>query len=419
ANLTRFIYLKKKLRDLFPPTSQIWDDSIERRSQIDALRKTVLVHNDIYENDEMHVFPQSQSELWKEGFDEEKQKYIGSQWAKYLRAPEIYFQILQRCKNKLVTLSDLAKVRFGIKTGANEFFYLDEAEIKRKAIEKPFWTHKNKEGKTVSNKAVMRGREMTTPTINPENLESLILFISKDKKKLKGTNVLKYIEEGEQKNYNERETCANREPKRRWYDLGEDISDVIAFPQRFRQRHIVFHNPQNVSLNKNLYGVKPYNENLNKVIAIALNSTWVAFCLEIIARQPGGGGAPLDIDVYIAAKVLLPKAEFLEKHRNKVEKLNILTREIGTIFEELGADLPEEFAFEKVKKDRLELDKIILRDILGLSEAEHLEIYRSVIDLVSARLSRAKSVSKRNKSKGGSVADAMTGNIAEDLINGD
>jgi len=75
--------------------------------------------------------------------------------------------------------------------------------------------------------------------------------------------------------------------------------------------------------------------------------------------------------------------------------------------------------FKIVKKDRFELDKIILQDILGLSKAEHLEIYRAVIDLVSARLSRAKSVQKRSKNKGGSVGDAMTGNIAEDLINGD
>ena len=418
-NLVRFVYLKKKLRDLFPPTSQIWEDSIERRNQIDALRKTILVHNDIYENAEMHIFPRSQKELWDEGFDTEKQRYIGSQWAKYLRAPEIYFQILQKCKNKLVPLSDLAKVRFGIKTGANEFFYLNDAEIKRKGIERPYWTHKNKEGKTVLNKAVMRGREMTTPTIKPEPLESLILFVSKDKKKLKGTNILRYIEEGEQKGYDKRETCASREPKRRWYDLGEDINDVIAFPQRFRQRHIIFHNPQNVSLNKNLYGVTPYNKNLNKAVAIALNSTWITFCLEIIARQPGGGGAPLDIDVYIAAKVLLPRVELLEKQKENIEKLEVLTREIGTIFEEIGANSPDEVAFEKVKKDRFELDKIILQDILGLSEAEHLEIYQAVIDLVGARLARAKSVQKRSKKKGGSVGDAMTENLSDEYMNGD
>jgi hypothetical protein len=48
-----------------------------------------------------------------------------------LRAPEIFFKILEKGKGKLVPLKEVAEVRFGIKTGANEFFYLTEEEIKR------------------------------------------------------------------------------------------------------------------------------------------------------------------------------------------------------------------------------------------------------------------------------------------------
>lgn len=418
-NLVRFVYLKKRLRDFIEPTSQIWESSISRKNQIESLRKTILAHNDIYENEEMRVFPISQNELWEEGFDEEKNRFVGAKWGKYLRAPEIYFEILQKCKDKLVPLKELAKVRFGIKTGANDFFYLTEKEIEKHKIEWKFWTHKNKKGKTIPNKVILRASEVSTPTISPDNLQNLVLFIKDSLKKLRKKNIEKYIEKGKREKYDERPTCASREPSRNWFDLGEDISDLIAFPQRFRKRHIVLHNPERVSLNKNLYGVEPKNKDLTKSIALILNSTLIAFWLEFVARQPGGGGAPLDVDVYVSANLLIPKAKELLKRKKDFEKIKLLEREIGSIFEELGAFSPSEVSFEKVRKDRLELDKIILQDILGLTETEHLEIYRAVIDLVSSRLSRAKSVTKRSNSKGGSVDDAMRNNLTEDLLNGD
>ncbi|MEO0009758.1 MAG: hypothetical protein ABIK51_04460, partial [candidate division WOR-3 bacterium] len=43
---------------------------------------------------------------------------------------------------------------------------------------------------------------------------------------------------------------------------------------------------------------------------------------------------------------------------------------------------------------RRELDKIIMGDILGLTEEEQLEVYRAVVDLVRARLEKAKGVKK-------------------------
>lgn len=49
---------------------------------------------------------------------------------KYLRAPDIYFTILEKGRDKLVRLGDIAEVRFGIKTGANEFFYLEDVTEK-------------------------------------------------------------------------------------------------------------------------------------------------------------------------------------------------------------------------------------------------------------------------------------------------
>jgi hypothetical protein len=42
-----------------------------------------------------------------------------------LRAPNLFFEMLEACGTRLCHLDALACVRFGIKTGANGFFYLE------------------------------------------------------------------------------------------------------------------------------------------------------------------------------------------------------------------------------------------------------------------------------------------------------
>ncbi len=63
--------------------------------------------------------------LMEEGRDERGQYGSGKWGGLYLRAPDIYFRILEKAGDKLVRLGDVAEVRFGIKTGANDFFYLE------------------------------------------------------------------------------------------------------------------------------------------------------------------------------------------------------------------------------------------------------------------------------------------------------
>ena len=88
-----------------------------------------------------------------------------------------------------------------------------------------------------------------------------------------------------------------------------------------------------------------------------------------------------------------------------------------SVFKEI-APSPAEVSFEKVRPDRLELDKIVLRDMLGLSEKEHLEVYRAVVDLVKSRLEKAKSVGKKSKKGEGSLGVALSENFSDDFDNG-
>ena len=91
--------------------------------------------SEVYSNNTFRVYPITNKELKESGTEYESEsiesiglgQYIGDKWGgKYLRAPDVFFTILDKGKEKLVKLSDVAEVRFGIKTGVNEFFYLTD-----------------------------------------------------------------------------------------------------------------------------------------------------------------------------------------------------------------------------------------------------------------------------------------------------
>jgi len=61
------------------------------------------------------------------------------------------------------------------------------------------------------------------------------------------------------------------------------------------------------------------------------------------------------------------------------------------------------------------LDKIIMGEILGLTEEEQLEVYRAVIDLVKSRIEKAKSFGKRKKIEEGVDIDLFMKTIKDKI----
>jgi len=120
-NTVKFVNFKKPFEEIMFTETFLKIEEIKERKQTEDFK----------------IFPIKQIDLWKEGIgiskdkiswkEIEKQPYTGDKWGgKYLRAPEIYWKILEKGKDKLVRLGDIADVRFGIKTGANEFFYVED-----------------------------------------------------------------------------------------------------------------------------------------------------------------------------------------------------------------------------------------------------------------------------------------------------
>ena len=298
-------------------------------------------------------------------------RYGGNKWGgKYLRAPEIYWTILEKGKGKLVRLGDIAEVRFGIKTGANEFFYLDDAKIREWGIEKEFLRP-----------VLRRPKECERILIDPKVLQYKVFLINKPKGELKQTGALKYIEYGESQGYHLLATCASRPL---WYNLGETRPTQIAAKMTTKYRHYFPVCRTEILVDHRFYEIRPINESVYG-LAASLNAPIVPLWLESTGRAYGGGGGPLDIMVYELKQALLINPELLSTDAHFWSE-EILKRPVLHIWKE--AELSDRRAFDEA-----------FFDLLGLTRGERDGVYEALIDLVKGRLEKAKSLRPPDRHK--------------------
>ena len=50
-------------------------------------------------------------------------EYFGGKWGVYLRAPDLWFDLIDRFGDRFTSLGELAEIRFGVKSGKDDFFY--------------------------------------------------------------------------------------------------------------------------------------------------------------------------------------------------------------------------------------------------------------------------------------------------------
>ncbi|MFA4798539.1 HsdM family class I SAM-dependent methyltransferase [Pyrococcus kukulkanii] len=422
-NLVKFVYLKKPLAEV-----------IRKFGDVDKLRYFIETTNKLYDDEYLFINPIPQEELGP------------GKWGRYLRAPAVYWKILSR--GKWVKLKDVAKVRRGFTTGANWFFYVedvtDEIDDKKFAT-----TVKNKltirdieEAKAEGLRVVRNGKnelwlieeELLKPVIkSPREIRKYYVdetevkykvFLvpkKKDKKDEKDkkdktpeqeqvieevrTNyphAWRYIEHGEKEGVHENPTCKTRKP---WFCLGGEIIGDIVMNERVGERCAFYWN-QKVNINKNLYAIYIKQDDHKKTIWGLLNSTITRLFIETEVRSLTGAVTAVDIDVNVAESIRIPDPKSIgnpEEIVGAMEKLK--DTEVLSIFDELGATTPEEVSLDKVKPERLALDRAVLKAVgFGDDEIDDvlLELYRAVVDTVKSRLEKAESV-QNEKSKRNSV----------------
>ena len=392
----------------------------------------------ITKDEDFRIFPITYAELTEAGSiyeDESKKKlgygkYIGDKWGgKYLRAPDIYRTIMEKGKDKFVRLGDIAEVRRGFTTGANDFFYVEDLtdkiteldferienlkdiqtieEIKEKKLRvvKP---SKYKSGDKDYKlfliedeflKPVIKSpRELKTITVNEKDLKYKVLICNKAKNELTGKYILNYIHWGENVEieikqgkdkgkkivgYNNISTIKARKI---WWDLGRRRISEFVVPSKVGERFGVWVNGKYFT-DKILYDCYLNDNETIIIIKDILNSTLTRYFIEIFSRQLTGAQAISDIDVIVYKKTLILNPKLISS------SILSLNKNIYSIFKELGfkQNIPVSQQEPNPLPDRKELDDIIF-DAIGLTEEERKEVYWATAELVQNRLKKAKSV---------------------------
>lgn len=291
-------------------------------------------------------------------------EYTGNKWGgKYLRAPEIFFTILEKGKDKLVKLGDIADVKRGFTTGVNEFFYLDKDKIKEWQIESEFL------------KPIVKSpRECKSILINPKELINKVFMCHKSKSELKGTNALKYIEWGEKQKYHKRPSCSGRD---KWWDLGNRKGARLNF-------NYLINDIGDTYIGEAFFSDNFQEIHTEKNLEVFLNSS-VSWLFQNLSGRTSFGGGLLKIQTYELERILV-----LEIVKNN---FLVLKRETKSVFEEIGIN-PDKLIREQEPRplpDRKELDDTIF-NILDLTNQERKEVYWAVAELVQNRLNKARSV---------------------------
>jgi hypothetical protein len=300
-------------------------------------------------------------------------RYIGNKWGgKYLRAPDIFFTILE--KGKLVRLGDIAEVRRGFTTGANEFFYLEPTGKPAPAGYLHVRNGAGWEGEIEEEflKPILKSaKDSDTILIDPAKLRTRLFLCHASKAELSGTRALEYIRWGESKAFDKKPSVQGR---RCWYDVGhKEPADAIVL-RRIGERMPVFE-ANGVLEDCVLFGISRLYSSLNlHAFLAALNATWTRLYIELMTRQLTGAQAVADTNVYLVKEVpifdfRLISGSTLEDFLRAYRQMRV--RPCVSIFTEKDAP------------DRRALDEVVF-DVLGLTVGEREAVYEAVINLVRA-----------------------------------
>ena len=253
-------------------------------------------------------------------------------------------------------LGDIAEVRRGFTTGANEFFYLNTERIQEWGIESKFL------------KSVIKSpRECKSIRVDPSQLQFKLFMCHADKATLAGTAALEYIRWSESQGFHQRPSCKGRS---RWWDLGEDSGNSI-FVKEADETSAVFYNPDNY-----LVDCRLYYANLSNDILLFLNSAISAMFFELYSRSGLGKGArSMMVSDYADVPTLT--------------KINVDEETAESLLKRISPLPPRRIV--NSKSEWSDLDAIIF-DALNLTRGERDGVYEAVVNLVESRLRKARSL---------------------------
>ena len=259
--------------------------------------------------------------------------YLGGKWGVYVRAPDLWFEMLDRFGTRLQPLGELSSVRFGVKSGKDCFFFpkdVSQTCLDEHADVQDFRNTYGVPRKKVADgsvKLVSCGKgwgeirpieakylvpevhslmDINGFTVAPGDCSRQMLLVGLPRDKLKGTYVLRYIEWGEKQGYHKGPTCAARvTEKREWYDLTAQERPSVILPKIQQYRLFTILNRDRLHAASALLGLYDLSLGEAEEICGILNSTFAVLSRILFARVHGVEGS-IQLDVYSAEMMLVP-----------------------------------------------------------------------------------------------------------------
>lgn len=433
-NLVRFVQLRVPLAEILE------NDGTEdgRQHASERLRDLILSTESDTRTDQYRILVRTQQQLWEEGCrlvatigtedegeevkeDSEESDsmhdwyrpsaYRGGKWGRYLRAPDFFFEIMDKYGAAFVPMWEIADVRFGIKSGCDDFFFPEDHSADALSSEPEPTGFKDRYG--VARSKVESGKikiieagdgsvwpieakflepevhstmEIESLMVDRGKLKRFILLVNLPKARLEGSLVLNYIKYGEKETFggdkpvSERSTCASREL---WYNLTGGMRGDVLWPMIQKFRHIAAANPDALICNHNLFDVQAKEVRHKALLPAALNSSIVALFKHFYGRFAGMEGTlkteVVDVNMLPVPDVRRASPDLAVRLVEAFQKLAV--REVGYFLEDAFLEMvpldrlakietsPPEYPVEMRQSDRQELDRAIL-ELVGVPKAE-------------------------------------------------
>jgi type I restriction-modification system DNA methylase subunit len=282
---------------------------IKKSMEIRDLVSLISSKNIDYEDEAVRLHLQKQEKLNPE-----------EKWGKYLRAPTVFYKIIDH--PKVTKMREIAKIKRGFTTGANEFFYLNKDKAGHWRIEKRYLRP-----------IITSPRYAERIVIENKDIDEYVLLVHEPKEALVNTNVLAYIEHGENVNLEIRRGKQKGQTvigyhnvpmiksRKLWYDLGVRNTAPLLFPCKIRKRCFFIWNRAVAYADKSFYEIHPTKEEMSLVLAGLLNSTLTMLLIELHGRLYGRG--LLELEVYELENLPVVSMEKLKtKKKRRSRKLS-------------------------------------------------------------------------------------------------
>lgn len=431
ANTVRFVQLRKPLAELLDSDGT----TLGAMLAADSFRDELLSVMQDVSHKRYRVRLVNQGALWRKGvelgavmrgessssdeeepddetdegkFDPAVGEYYGGKWGVYLRAPDLWFDLIDKFEDRFTSLGELSEIRRGITTGKDDFFYPKDAtqECLTAFSDPVAFEHEYGVARSqVANGAVKlvlagdkRGElhAIESTYLEPE-VHSLmevkgfvareqdcsrLIFLAPSPKKSLQKMAKAYVAWGESHGVHKGSTCAQRVTKEKeWFDLTGHRRGIAFWPKAQQYKHAIPFNSANLQANCNLYDLFPVDGVNGKALTAVLNSTLVILAKHQFGRPVGVEGN-LKTEVVDVSMMLVPDLRGASKKMIQTLEAAMDTLTTRDPLQLLSERRLRQMAFEKSGK-QAELEKLSVECELDMPDRRALD--HAVLELLGIK----------------------------------